>query len=161
VCGDLRPTPLPNGLDGDEPTHSAITAARGAAAYVECDVADAESCAHAVDFARDRYGRIDIVVANAGVGTGSLPDKELDDWQHSLDVNLTGTWNTIRFGMRALVDQDEGDRIITMSSVVGLWRCPTSPMATGRPRPGSSNSRDRRRCRVHRTGSPPTRCAPA
>jgi NAD(P)-dependent dehydrogenase (short-subunit alcohol dehydrogenase family) len=129
VCGDLRPTPVPNGLDGDEPTHSVITAVGGAAAYVACDVGAAESCAHAVDFARDRYGRIDIVVANAGVGvgTGSLPDKELDDWQHSLDVNLTGTWNTIRFGLRALVDQGEGGRIITMSSVVGLVALPDVP----------------------------------
>ncbi len=129
VCADLRPTPVPDGLDGDRPTHSAITADGGAAAYVECDVFDAEACTHTVDFARDRYGRIDIVVANAGVGTGngSLPDKELDSWQRNLDVNLTGTWNTIRFGMRALVDQGEGGRIITMSSVVGLVGLPDVP----------------------------------
>jgi NAD(P)-dependent dehydrogenase (short-subunit alcohol dehydrogenase family) len=126
ICGDLRPTPVPDGLDGDEPTHLVIAAAGGAAEFVEWDVTSDGDTARAIAVARDRYGRIDIVVANAGVGqgTGPLHREAPDNWRRVLDVNLTGAWTTVRHGLDALIEQGDGGRIITMSSIAGLVGIP-------------------------------------
>jgi NAD(P)-dependent dehydrogenase (short-subunit alcohol dehydrogenase family) len=122
VCGDLRRTPAAGGLDGDESTDAAIAAAGGQAEFVQWDVTSAEQTARAFATARERFGRVDVVVANAGVGLvgGSLPDEDEATWHRHLEVNLTGTWYTVRAGLAELIAQRDGGRIVMLSSVAGL-----------------------------------------
>lgn len=122
ICGDVRRQPLPGGLDPEEPTDSVITAAGGQATFASWDITDAAQAFAVFDTARRAFGRVDIVVANAGVALGAkpLPEEEPELWESQLKVNLTGTWNTVRAGLRALIDQRDGGRIVAMSSVAGL-----------------------------------------
>lgn len=122
VCGDIRETPDPAGRDGPEPTHLAIAAAGGSASFARWDVTDEQQAAEAYRQAEREYGRLDIVVANAGValGGGTLLREQAGTWQRHIDVNLTGAWTTVRLGLRAMARQGHGGRIVTLSSVAGL-----------------------------------------
>ncbi|HET7120851.1 MAG TPA: SDR family NAD(P)-dependent oxidoreductase [Solirubrobacterales bacterium] len=137
VCGDLREEPDPNGADSREATHELIAASGGAAAFARWDVSDGEQTSAAFALAFERFGRLDIVVANAGIaleddGEGIGAETE-ETFRKHLDVNLVGTWQTCREAARRLLAQDEGGRIVTMSSIaglVGLGGCPTGYSST-------------------------------
>ena len=63
----------------------------GSAIGCRVDVRDAEPVQHAVNLVIERFGPLDIMVNNAGVGlAGELRDVELNDWQPIIDVNLWG-----------------------------------------------------------------------
>jgi NAD(P)-dependent dehydrogenase (short-subunit alcohol dehydrogenase family) len=122
VCGDVQREPRPGGLDGTEPTDIAISNAGATAEYVAWDVADAAATQRAFRFAVDHFGTVDIVVANAGIGLvdGPLDQERADIWSRLLRVNLTGTWNTVRVGLRTMIEQGREGRIVTLSSAAGL-----------------------------------------
>ncbi|MFB6353134.1 MAG: SDR family NAD(P)-dependent oxidoreductase [Halobacteriales archaeon] len=94
--------------------------AAGDAVAVECDVTsldDAEALAAAT---RDRFGRIDVLVNNAGVGGGGDFPAELppEDWHHVLDVNLTGAYNCCYAAVPSMIEAGTG-RVINVSSMAG------------------------------------------
>jgi glucose 1-dehydrogenase len=65
-------------------------------------------------------GRLDICVANAGIGRGgSVLTMSEDDWDTQVDVNLKGVFLTVQACGREMVRQDRGGRIITISSLAG------------------------------------------
>jgi meso-butanediol dehydrogenase / (S,S)-butanediol dehydrogenase / diacetyl reductase len=67
----------------------------------------------------DAFGRLDIVVANAGVGLGgSAADVTDDDWRTTLDVNLTGAMRLVRAAMPALTEAKGS--IVLVSSISGF-----------------------------------------
>jgi NAD(P)-dependent dehydrogenase (short-subunit alcohol dehydrogenase family) len=69
-------------------------------------------------------GAPDVVVTAAGVQRiGASEAVEAADWQHVLDVNLTGTWNVIQAALPGMLERGEG-RIVTISSEVGLGGLP-------------------------------------
>jgi SDR family mycofactocin-dependent oxidoreductase len=84
------------------------------------DVRDLEAVTAAVDAGVAELGRLDIVVANAGIHIPGAPSWELDprDWQRTLDVNLTGVWHTVKAGVPHLGEQ--GGSIVIISSTNGL-----------------------------------------
>lgn len=124
ICGDLREQPAAGGVDSDVPTHELIAQQGGRAAFALWDVTDAEQTRAAADDAVARFGRLDIVVANAGIavedGDGTVASESDGAFDAHVDVNLRGTWRTCREGARVLLAQGEGGRIITISSVAGL-----------------------------------------
>jgi NAD(P)-dependent dehydrogenase (short-subunit alcohol dehydrogenase family) len=88
--------------------------------FVELDVTDEASLDAAVASAVERFGRLDIVVANAGVlHLGPLAETPLDVWERVLRVNLTGVFLTCRAAARHLVAQGTGGRVIATSSLFG------------------------------------------
>ncbi len=89
--------------------------------FVAVDVADPASVAAAVDIARSRLGRIDVVVTAAGVAAGGpiTGDAHLAEWERALTVNLTGTMLTVRACLPDLLASPAG-RIVTIASVEGL-----------------------------------------
>ena len=83
---------------------------------LEADVSDPGAVEAAYDEIISRYGRLDALLANAGVNGRWAPIEELtlEDWQHTLDVNLTGTFLTVKHAVPHL-KETEGAVVITSS----------------------------------------------
>lgn len=96
-----------------------ITGAGGSAELLAFDVANADAVEAQVKALAARLGRIDVVVANAGIAIdGLLLRQKRDDWQRTLDTNLSGAFYVIKAATRYLLRAEHG-RIVTLSSVVG------------------------------------------
>jgi NADP-dependent 3-hydroxy acid dehydrogenase YdfG len=88
-----------------------------------CDVSSPDSVSAAVDATVAELGRLDIVVANAGVGAyGPFLEMDPDDVEAMIDVNLKGTLYTARFTLPHLIES-RGD-FISLASVAGLRAFP-------------------------------------
>jgi NAD(P)-dependent dehydrogenase (short-subunit alcohol dehydrogenase family) len=78
----------------------------GDTAWFEVDVTDGEAVEAAVAGAVERFGGIDIVVANAGVATGGpVGAIDPDDFERVIDVNLLGVWRTVRAALPHVVER--------------------------------------------------------
>jgi NAD(P)-dependent dehydrogenase (short-subunit alcohol dehydrogenase family) len=90
---------------------------------LECDVRLPASVEAAVAAAVERFGRLDVVVANAGVGSyGPFLEMDLEDVEAMIDINLKGTLYTARFGLPHLIES-KGD-FVSLASVAGLRAFP-------------------------------------
>ncbi len=90
---------------------------------VECDVRSPESVDAAVAAAVERFGGLDVVVANAGVGSyGPFLEMDPEDVEAMIDINLKGTLYTARFGLPHLIES-KGD-FVSLASVAGLRAFP-------------------------------------
>ncbi|HYF26625.1 MAG TPA: short-chain dehydrogenase/reductase [Baekduia sp.] len=86
-------------LVGLEPERLAERAAAlgDRAAWFEADVTDGEAVRAATDGVVERFGGIDVVIANAGLSfVGTLETQPLDQWERTVDVNLMGVYRTLR-----------------------------------------------------------------
>jgi SDR family mycofactocin-dependent oxidoreductase len=87
---------------------------------MEADVRDQAQIDRAVARTMEELGRIDILVANAGVwGLGSLWELSEDEWQAVVDVCLTGVWRTTKAVAPIMIEQGGGS-IVMISSVAGI-----------------------------------------
>src|SRR5262249_12516505 len=85
----------------------------------EVDVRDLDALKAAVDSGVEELGRLDIIVANAGIGNGghTLDKTSEFDWQEMIDVNLSGVWKTVKAGVPHLIASGRGGSIVLTSSV--------------------------------------------
>lgn len=88
----------------------------------EVDVRDFDALKAAVDVGVEQLGRLDIIVANAGIGSGgdTLEQTSERDWHEMIDVNLSGVWKTVKAGVAQLLAGGRGGSIILTSSIGGL-----------------------------------------
>jgi len=87
-----------------------------------CDVTDEAQAAALVEGAARHFGRIDVLINNAGLGgTASVLDMTDEQWLRVLDVTLTGTFRCTRAALRQMVAQGHGGAIVNNASVLG-WR---------------------------------------
>ncbi len=103
-----------------EETVSRIETAGGRAAAIQCDVTDPVQVEAMARAATDAFGKVDILVNNAGYGAFKpFLEQTLEDWQRTLDVNLTGTFLCCQAVLPQMLERGDG-RIINISSVSGL-----------------------------------------
>lgn len=99
-----------------------INAAEGrtAAACTPLDVTDLEAWTAAVGQTVQQFGKLDVLVNNAGIYTpGTVEEASVEDWTRTLDIDLTGTF----LGMKAAVPElrkQQSSSIINVSSIAGL-----------------------------------------
>jgi gluconate 5-dehydrogenase len=87
---------------------------------MRCDVSSAPDVQAVVDAAIERFGKIDVLVNNAGVSWGERPEAmTLAQWQKVIDVNLTGAFVCSQAVGREMIKRQYG-RIINIASIAGL-----------------------------------------
>lgn len=101
-------------------TAELIQAAGGQAVVEQADVRRMEDAERLIETALASFGRVDIVVNNAGITRdGLLMRMKEEDWDDVLDTNLRGAFHMIKAAARPMMKQRSG-RIINITSVVGL-----------------------------------------
>ncbi|WP_292976013.1 mycofactocin-coupled SDR family oxidoreductase [Mycobacterium sp.] len=92
----------------------------------EVDVRDFDALKAAVDTGVEQLGKLDIIVANAGIGNGgqTLDKTSERDWTAMIDINLGGVWKTVKAGVPHILAGGNGGSIILTSSVGGLKAYP-------------------------------------
>ena len=90
------------------------------------DVRDRAGMATAVERALERFGGIDIVVANAGIVPPGAVFWEIPEaeWDDVMDVNLKGVWNTVCVAVPSMIERGRGGSIVIISSGAGLRAAP-------------------------------------
>jgi SDR family mycofactocin-dependent oxidoreductase len=89
------------------------------------DVRDLAALQELVDRGLSELGRLDIVVANAGVSSwGRFWEMTPDRWHDMIDINLTGVFNTLRAAVPTMIEAGNGGSIICTSSVAGIKALP-------------------------------------
>src|ERR1700722_9251812 len=85
----------------------------------QADVRDMDAVKAVVDDGVAQLGRLDIVVANAGIASigGPVESMAPDNWKHTIDINLTGLWHTARAGIPHLIAGGRGGRRLAPTPV--------------------------------------------
>lgn len=97
-----------------------LDAGRGVCFGLACDVTKSADCEAVVKTVIEKWGRIDVLVNNAGVTKDNLVMRISEaDWDFVLDVNLKGTFNFTKAAIRPMMKARYG-KIVNLSSVVGL-----------------------------------------
>lgn len=124
ICADIRETPREGGYEDhpDRSTSELIEAEGGEATYVECDVTEPEAVAALVEACVDEYGKLDVMVNNAGIypPLGKVHERPAEDLDQAYAVNVRGVWNGAKYAGKQFLDQESGGNIINMVSLAGL-----------------------------------------
>ncbi|MEV4235495.1 MULTISPECIES: mycofactocin-coupled SDR family oxidoreductase [unclassified Nocardia] len=127
VCKQLDGVTIPMSTPDDLAETVALVEATGRRIIaVEADVRDLETMQAVVDDGVAQLGRLDIVVANAGLASdGDAMDKMSEQtWRDMIDVNMTGVWMTTRVSVPHIVAGGRGGSIVLTSSIGGLRAVP-------------------------------------
>ncbi|MDT5018983.1 MAG: hypothetical protein QOD39_5143 [Mycobacterium sp.] len=131
ICRDIDTMDYPNATpdDLDETVKLVENEGRRIIAH-QADVRDADALVQIVDAGVKELGRLDIVIANAGIiRLGSGGDRR-QIFRDIVEVNLIGVWNTVEAAIPALVDGGRGGSIVLTSSSAGL-KSPNTDRAGG------------------------------
>lgn len=121
ICREIGSThyTLATSQDLDE-TRRLVEDEGGKVLAVNADVREYDQLEAAVAAGLEQFGRIDVVVANAGIGSlGRAWELSEKQWRDMIDVNLTGAWNTVRAVIPHMIDAGRGGSIIFTNSVAG------------------------------------------
>jgi 3(or 17)beta-hydroxysteroid dehydrogenase len=117
--------------EGGDATVQAVREAGGAALFLRHDVGEEAQWSGVVEATKQAYGRLDVVVNNAGIGVShSLIDITLEDWRKVMRVNLDGVFLGTRAAVQAMravetgPNETGGGSIINISSILGLVGAP-------------------------------------
>lgn len=125
-CAPVASAPYPTAGPADlEQTVKLVEGLDRRVLAFRADVRDLSALRAAVADTVSELGRLDVVLANAGIASYA-PALEMteDAWQEMIDINLTGAWKTVRAAAPAIVDGGRGGAIVLTSSVAGLMGFP-------------------------------------
>jgi SDR family mycofactocin-dependent oxidoreductase len=127
ICAPISDTityPMPTSEDLAETVRGVEATGRKVLAR-EVDIRDLAAQKQVVADGIEQFGRLDILVANAGVlSWGRLFEMSEEQWDTVIDVNLNGTWKTIRAAVPAMIEAGNGGSIIIVSSSAGTKATP-------------------------------------
>ena len=127
ICQQIDTVPIPMSTPEDlEETAAQVKALGRRIVTAQVDVRDFDALKESVDEGVRQLGRLDIVVANAGLAAAGneIHKMEKELWQDSIDVNLTGVWHTAKASVQHLIDGGRGGSVVLTSSVGGLKAYP-------------------------------------
>ncbi len=118
LCGQIASVPYPLGTADELAATVKLVEDTGARIVAkQADVRDHESLSAALRAGLDEFGRLDIVVANAGIAP---MQSGVDGWRDVIDVNLTGVYHTLDVTVPTMIEQGTGGSIVLISSAAGL-----------------------------------------
>ena len=129
VCSDIRREAREGGYESDiaEPTDAVIAGLGAGVEYRDCDTTSAEQVQALVDTAVSTFGRLDVMVNNAGVFTDlhTIVDETEEQWDFTMAVNAKGVFLGCRAALRQMLaqpDDGEGSRgkVVNIASIGGL-----------------------------------------
>jgi SDR family mycofactocin-dependent oxidoreductase len=122
ICEDVASTGYPNATETDlEETARLVEKEGRRMVALKADVRKYPELDAAVEAGVERFGRIDIVIANAGIiRIAGESDDFMADWQDIIDVNLTGVYQTVRAALPVMRQGGRGGSVVMTSSTAGL-----------------------------------------
>jgi NAD(P)-dependent dehydrogenase (short-subunit alcohol dehydrogenase family) len=118
VLGDLQ-------VEKGEAAAAAIVAEGGAALFVRCDVGESNESGALVEAAAERFGCLDICIANAGIShRAEFLELEPADFERVMRVNLMGVFHVGQAAARQMATQGGGGAIVNMASINALTGIP-------------------------------------
>jgi SDR family mycofactocin-dependent oxidoreductase len=118
ICDQIASVPYPMATADDlAATVKLVEDAGGRIVAQQADVRDQPALASALAAGLDEFGRVDIVVANAGIAP---MQSGADGWRDVIEVNLTGVHHTVEVAAPTMIEQGDGGSIVLISSVAGL-----------------------------------------
>ncbi|OWR30027.1 oxidoreductase [Saccharibacillus sp. O23] len=113
-------------LDRLEALAAQIRSAGGTAKYMKLDVTDARSMEDFVRYAEETFGRVDVIVNNAGVmPLSNLEERKIDEWNRMIDVNIRGVLHGIASGLPVMRRQG-GGQFVNVASIGAYSVTPTA-----------------------------------
>jgi len=122
ICGPIDNLAYPHSTPEDlAETVELVKAQNRRIVAAEVDVRDYDELKALVDSGVEQLGRLDIIVANAGVGTDGRKLHKIREnvWQDMIDINLSGVWHTVKAGVPHILSGGRGGSIVLTSSVGG------------------------------------------
>jgi len=131
VCSDIHPDPR-SSAPGERAiqTHEAITQSSGKSLFVKCDVRSASEIEILVNHAVKEFGRLDIMINNAGIAMGSKTslgvwDFPEETWDAEMNINAKGVFLGCKYAAKQMISQEpglNGDRgwIVNTASILAL-----------------------------------------
>ncbi len=118
LCDQIASVPYPMSTADDLAATVKLVEETGARILAkEADVRDRASLSTALQAGVDAFGRLDIVIANAGIAPMQAAE---DGWRDVIDVNLTGAFHTVDVAAPIIVEQGRGGSVVLISSAAGL-----------------------------------------
>jgi SDR family mycofactocin-dependent oxidoreductase len=129
ICGPIENLAYPHSTPEDlAETVELVKAQNRRIVAAEVDVRDYDALKALVDSGVEQLGRLDIIVANAGVGTDGRKLHKIREnvWQDMIDINLSGVWHTVKAGVPHILSGGRGGSIVLTSSVGGRKAYPNT-----------------------------------
>jgi SDR family mycofactocin-dependent oxidoreductase len=121
ICADFESTDYPGATTADLAETARLVEAQGRRiVFRETDVRDADAMDAVVADGLAQFGRIDIVLANAGIIRVTDCEHRRQTFRDIVDVNLVGAWNTVDAAIPALISGGRGGSIVLTSSTQGI-----------------------------------------
>lgn len=135
LCSDITEHARGDGYETDiaTPTHRLIEGRGGEGRFLRADVSRLADVRAAVDYAVSEFGRLDVMVNNAGIATptSTVVDEAEEDFDRTIAINLKGVWNGCKASISQFMQQKPEDgcrgRVINIASIGGLVGLPEEP----------------------------------